>query len=68
MCDCKFSLFVEDTPYHVALREALEPIREPVNCGEVTRHPTSTGTRVSTGTRQSGYGTGTRVWAVADHP
>ena len=46
----KFSLFVEDTPYHVALREALKPIREPVNCGEVARHPTST--RI----RQSGYG------------
>ena len=29
----KFSLFVEDTPYHVALREALKPIREPVNLG-----------------------------------
>ena len=29
----KISLFVEDTPYHVALREALKPIREPVNLG-----------------------------------
>ena len=54
MYDCKFSLFVEDTPYHVALREALKPIREPVNCGEVARH------RTSTGTQQSGYGTGTQ--------
>ena len=49
---------VEDTPYHVALREALKPIREPVNLGRsrlstthlVARHPTST--RI----RQSGYG------------
>ena len=55
---CIISLFVEDTPYHVALREALKPIREPVNLGRsrlstthlVARHPTST--RI----RQSGYG------------